>query len=38
VRKYLIDQFCEWHGEARAKVNTVLDAWKKFEIITPTLH
>ena len=38
VRKYLIDQFCERHAVTPAKVNAVLNAWEKFEPITPTLH
>jgi hypothetical protein len=38
VRKFLIDQFCEHHAVTPTKVEAVLDAWERFETITPTLH
>jgi hypothetical protein len=38
VRKFLIDQFCERHAVTPTKDEAVLEAWERFETITPTLH
>jgi hypothetical protein len=37
-REYLIDAFSEFHKVSRTKVAAVLNAWEKFEPLTPTLH